>query len=127
MTCIAVVNEVLGSNFGDRYSPISPDNHGSHRAVAHWLSVGMPLEAMTRLLRAKAAVFNPSKINGDMPRSLGFFTSWILKEWAIEKRQLPLPLMTVDRQPAKQREKMDKPAAIGDVMAEVAAQLGVKR
>jgi hypothetical protein len=70
MTCIAVVNEVLGANFGQNYTPISHDNHGSHRAVQHWIEVGIPLDAMTRLLRMKAAVFNPSKINGDMPRSL---------------------------------------------------------
>jgi hypothetical protein len=126
MTCIAVVNEVLGANFGEHYTPISHDNHGSHRAVQHWIEVGIPLEAMTRLLRMKAAVFNPEKINGDMPRSLAFFTKWILKEWAIEQRQLPLVFLTVDRAPA-QREKLKKPVSLGDVMSDVAAQLGVKR
>jgi hypothetical protein len=130
MTCIAVVNEVLGANFGEHYTPISHDNHGSHRAVQHWIEVGIPLETMTRLLRMKAAVFNPEKINGDMPRSLAFFTKWILKEWAIEQRQLPLVFLTVDRAPA-QREKLKKPVALGSVvdatMLDVAAQLGVKR
>jgi hypothetical protein len=43
-----------------------------------------------------------------MPRSLAFFTKWILKEWAIEQRQLPLVFLTVDRAPA-QREKLKKP------------------
>jgi hypothetical protein len=53
MTCIAVVNEVLGSNFGDNYTPISPDNYGSHRAVLQWIAAGMSLEDMTRLLRRR--------------------------------------------------------------------------
>jgi hypothetical protein len=126
MACIAVVNEVLGYNFGQNYTPISHDNHGSHRAVQHWMEMGLPLEAMTRLLRMKAAVFNPEKINGDMPRSLAFFTKWILKEWAIEQRQLPLVFLTVDRTPT-QREKLKKPVALGDVMTDLATQLGVKR
>jgi hypothetical protein len=47
-----------------------------------------------------------------MPRSLAFFTKWILKEWAIEQRQLPLVFLTVDRAPA-QREKLKKPVALG--------------
>lgn len=118
MTCIAVVNEVLGSNFGDNYAPISPDNYGSHRAVLQWIAAGMSLEDMTRLLRQKAAAFNPEKSGGDLPRSVGYFTRWMLKEWAIEKRQLPLPLMTVDRKPG-QRDRMDKPMALGDLLPKV--------
>lgn len=115
MTCIAIVNEVLGSNFKGSYDPISPDNFGSHNAVAGWLAAGMPLEAMTRLLRMKAAVFNPEKSGGRLPHSLGYFTKWMLREWAIEQRQIPLPLMTVEHSP--RRERMAKPAAIGDLAA----------
>lgn len=121
MTCIATVNEVLLANFGANYEPIRPDNFGSHRAVVAWIQAGMSLEDMTRLLRQKAAAFNPEKSGGELPRSLGYFTKWMLKEWAIERRQIPLPLMTVSQQPVR-REAMKKPIALGEVLKTMEAK-----
>lgn len=115
MMCIAIVNEVLGANFKDSYDPILSDNYGSQRAVEKWMAAGMSLADMVKLLRAKAAVFNPSRSGGKLPGSLGYFTRWMLSEWAIERRQIPLPLMTVTHQ--SKRPRMEKPVAIGEVMA----------
>jgi hypothetical protein len=95
--CIELVNEILLANFRSSYDPISLDNYGSHRAVVKWIAAGMSLEDMVRLLEEKARAFNPSKSGGDLPKSLGYFTRWILKAWSGEKSQLRLPLMSFER------------------------------
>lgn len=79
---IAAMNEVLVANHPDHYVPVQADNFGSHAAARRWLvDEKIPLEEAIVLLRRRAAGFNPSKINGDMPRSLGFFTKSLIAEW----------------------------------------------
>jgi hypothetical protein len=122
MMCIAIVNEVLGSNFKGSYDPISADNHGSQRAVEEWMAAGMSLGDMSRLLRQKAAAFNPSRSGGKLPGSLGYFTRWMLRTWAIERRQIPLPLMT-KHSPRPKAE----PAPLGSAIQDAMNSLNPKR
>jgi hypothetical protein len=98
---VATMNEILTARFPDTYLPVRSDNNGSHKAARRFAEAGVcSLEEAISILRGRVLLFNPSKINNDLPHSVGFFTRAVLAEWhrlEREREQLPL-LPAIDMQ-----------------------------
>ena len=79
---VAAMNGILCRNHPLKFQPVRLDQLGSHRAARRWLTeFGIPLPDAIQLLKRKVMEFNPTRVNGDMPRSLGFFTRTVHAEW----------------------------------------------
>lgn len=84
---IALMNGILCRNHPLDYLPVQLNNWGSHKAARIWLvELNIPMKDALEILTQRCATFNPSKINGDMPRSLGFFTKSMRAEWQRRQR-----------------------------------------
>lgn len=123
---IAVMNKVLCRNHPMDFLPVQADNRGSHAAAKSWLlELRIPLGDAIEILRRKCEAFNPSKVNGEMPRSLGFFTKSVTAEWRRVQR---------DRQQLKLFPKLemhiergdDVPAPTPQLLAQIRAELEQK-
>jgi hypothetical protein len=85
---VEAMNEILISNLGEHYKRVALDNYGSHRAARRWLvEAAMPLEEAIVLLRRHVGRFSLEKSKGDIPRSLGYFTKPMLRDWARIQRE----------------------------------------
>jgi hypothetical protein len=85
---IEALNDAMTRRFED-FEPISFDNDGSLHAAKYILvTAKVPLEEAIKLIRIRADVYNPEKIGGDLPYSLGhpWFSKHLVAEWRRIKR-----------------------------------------
>jgi len=79
---VAAMNGILCRNHPLDFQPVGLEQAGSHRAARRWLvEFGIPLADAIEILKRKVMAFNPMRINGEMPRSIGFFTHAMRAEW----------------------------------------------
>jgi hypothetical protein len=128
MTCIAVVNEVLGANFGPGYTPISPTTTARTARCLQWIAVGMSLEDDDATAPHEGRGVQSEKINGEMPRSLASSPSGCSKSGRSNSASCRCRLSHCRSRAGAARETQEASSLLGDVDdADVAAQLGVKR
>ena len=138
---VAVMNGILCRNHPMSYLPVRVDNYGSNRAAKRWLiELEIPLADAIEMLTRKAQAFNPAKVNGEMPRSLGFFTKSVVAEWRrilrdrqqlglFPKMNMQLERSSIDVAPALPQSKPEpeRPTAAPETLSAVMTRLAEVR
>jgi hypothetical protein len=104
---VALMNGILCKRHPMSFLPVQTNNPASHAAARVWLvDLGIPFPDAVEILTDRCSTFDPHKINGDMPRSLGFFTKSVKTRWQkMQARRQQLPLFPKMELKVVQREQ----------------------